>query len=228
MGKVVLFFDLFFTLITPKYISNFNENDVLNISIEEWESIAEDRELYVRRATGKVLDPHAIIDEIIIKGGFITSKEEKNQILELRINRMRSALRNIDSTILDTISCLRARGLKFCIVSNADTIDKIGWRDSPLSQLFDEAIFSCDIGAIKPQPDIYKVAMNKMVANPQNCYFIGDGGSNELYGAKLVGMKTVLSEHLLQRTDNEMAKLLEHSDYHIQVFSELLKIPFDE
>lgn len=226
MGNAVLFFDLFFTLITPEYSNNFKENDVLSISVEEWESIAEDRELYVRRATGKVLNPHEIIDKIMVKGDFITSVEEKNQVLELRINRMRSALQNIDRTILDTLSCLRARGLRLCIISNADTIDKMGWIDSPLSQLFDEAIFSCDIGAIKPQPDIYKAAMNKMDASPQNCYFIGDGGSGELYGAQLVGMKTVLSDHLVQRTDSERAKLLEHSDYHIKVFSELLEIPF--
>lgn len=31
---------------------------------------------------------------------------------------------------------------------------------------------------------------------PEGSIFISDGGSNELYGAKRVGMKTILNEYL--------------------------------
>ena len=46
---VVIFFDLFFTLITPKYNELRNENDVLKITKEEWELYAEENELYEKR-----------------------------------------------------------------------------------------------------------------------------------------------------------------------------------
>jgi hypothetical protein len=36
-----VFFDLFFTLVIPKYHLSENENDVLGLSVEEWESYAE-------------------------------------------------------------------------------------------------------------------------------------------------------------------------------------------
>ena len=49
----VIFFDLFFTLITPQYNDFRNENDVLGISKDEWEKYAEDGELYLERATGR-------------------------------------------------------------------------------------------------------------------------------------------------------------------------------
>ena len=49
----VVFFDLFHTLVTPKYSDLRNENDVLRITKVEWEKYAEDNELYVKRATGE-------------------------------------------------------------------------------------------------------------------------------------------------------------------------------
>jgi len=44
------FFDLFFTLIKPEYCPDMSENEVLGLSIEEWESYAEDKALYLERA----------------------------------------------------------------------------------------------------------------------------------------------------------------------------------
>lgn len=44
-----IFFDLFFTLIIPKYHLKKNENDVLGLSVEEWELYAENDMLYKRR-----------------------------------------------------------------------------------------------------------------------------------------------------------------------------------
>lgn len=49
----VVFFDLFYTLVTPKYNDLRNENDVLGITVEEWEMYAKDHELYINRAKGK-------------------------------------------------------------------------------------------------------------------------------------------------------------------------------
>ena len=43
------FFDLFFTLIKPEYCPDMSENEVLGLSIEEWESYAEDKALYLER-----------------------------------------------------------------------------------------------------------------------------------------------------------------------------------
>ena len=44
------FFDLFFTLIKPEYCPDMSENEVLGLSIEEWESYAEDK-AYRRRGS---------------------------------------------------------------------------------------------------------------------------------------------------------------------------------
>jgi len=58
-----VFFDLFFTLIDPKY-SEINEYDVVGISAMEWEKYAEDNALYCQRALSKVKTEKEIIDKI--------------------------------------------------------------------------------------------------------------------------------------------------------------------
>ncbi len=223
MSKTVLFFDLFFTLVRPVYSEQLNENDILNIPVDQWEAVAEDSQLYFRRATGIVKSLNKIIDEIVDCGNFSLTQEMKNKLLQLRVNRMKSALGNVDNVILDTLLELKEKNLELCIISNADEIDKLGWKDSPLFNIFNLAIFSCDVGVIKPNPLIYEIAMNKMNVEPQNSYFIGDGGSDELYGAKRVGMKTILTEYLLEREENKLIELLRYADYHIKDFCEIKK-----
>ena len=58
------FFDLFFTLIKPEYCPDMSENEVLGLSIEEWESYAEDKALYLERAGGFVTEESKIIEDI--------------------------------------------------------------------------------------------------------------------------------------------------------------------
>ena len=226
MSPSVLFFDLFHTLVLPRYNGSANEYGILGLSAEQWEAVAEDHDLYRRRATGKVNDPSAIIDEIIANGGWIVTDDQRNQLLALRMGRMRAALLHIDPPILHTLKTLRKNGLKLCLISNADSIDKMAFTESPLYPLFDDAIFSCDVGYMKPERDIYQIAMERMGALPRDCFFIGDGGSDELKGAKSAGMSTVLSGHLWKWDTQNLARLLPDADYHIRFFPALLELPF--
>ena len=52
----------------------------------------------------------------------------------------------------------------------------------------------------------------------------GDGGSDELIGAKKAGMKTVISVALLQKTKREQRELMASADVHIQQFDQLLEL----
>ena len=88
----VIFFDLFFTLVTPKYNDLRNENDVLKITKEEWEIHAEDNELYEKRAIGKEKIPIKIIESIIEKMGMKVSDCDKNEVLRLREERFKKSI----------------------------------------------------------------------------------------------------------------------------------------
>lgn len=58
---------------------------------------------------------------------------------------------------------------------------------------------------------------------PEESIFIGDGGSDELYGAKSIGMKTIFTEYLERKSSDKIEKIKLHADYHIKDFDELLR-----
>lgn len=216
-----IFFDLFFTLIYPEYLDE-NENDVIGITISEWEEYAENNELYNERARGKIKNEREIIDKIVNPMPYQITEIQKQKILEKREERIKKALFIVDKKILDTLRKIRMRGFKLGIISNADVIDIKYWNDSPLSELFDLALFSCDVGMIKPETEIYQLAMNKLEVTPEESIFVGDGGSNELYGAQSAGMKTIFSEYLDCKSVDQKELLKKYADFHINSFDEIL------
>ena len=107
------------------------------------------------------------------------------------------------------------------LISNADVIDCKYWNQSPLCQYFNDAVFSCRVELLKPDRQIYELAMQRLNVAPRQCLFIGDGGSNELCGAKSAGMKTVFSEMLETKTHEQRKNILKNADYHVSHIKEL-------
>ncbi|CUX67864.1 Alpha-D-glucose-1-phosphate phosphatase YihX [Clostridium sp. C105KSO15] len=221
MTKAV-FFDLFFTLIYPSY-SIGNEYDVLGISSSEWESYAENNILYDERAKGKIRNEREIIDRIVNIMPYKVTEEQKRKILLKREERMKRTLLSVDNNVLEILGRVREKGVKIGLISNADIIDIKYWNDSPLSSFFDSVIFSCDVGILKPETEIYQLAMKRLNVRPEESIFIGDGGSNELFGARRAGMKTIFSEYLDCKSKIQKEMIIKYSDYHIESFDDILK-----
>lgn len=217
----VIFFDLFFTLITPKYNDVRNEYDVLGVTCDQWEEYAEDAKIYRKRALGLVKEPIQIIDDIISSMNIAVDEEAKREILYLREERMKQALLQVDETILEVLTVLKKNGIKLCLISNLDVIDSKHWLESPLSQLLDDWVFSHQVGFLKPEPDIYKIALDRMNAKPDECVLVGDGGSDELKGAKEQGIHTILSDYLLKRNEIDLKNIMKHAEFTISDFTML-------
>lgn len=58
--------------------------------------------------------------------------------------------------------------------------------------MVDVVAFSCELGVRKPDPEIYLAATRRLNVQPDECVFVGDGGSNELYGAHELGMAATM------------------------------------
>ena len=223
MNKInTIYFDLFFTLVNPIYKGEKNENDVLGILESEWEKVAEDENLYFRRGVGLVIDPKEIINEIINNLGVNVNEKKRDEILALRIERFKNTLIKVDNEIIETLIKIREKGLKLCLISNADKIDILYWKDSPLAKLFDEVIFSCEVGVLKPDKRIYEIALERMNAEASKGIFIGDGGSDELLGAKSIGLNTIMASHFLERDAHRHEEIKKNADYHVKTFSDIL------
>lgn len=151
------------------------------------------------------------------------SDNQIKEILELRKKRFQKSLINVDCKIIDVLSDIKKSGKRLCLISNADVIDVMYWKQSPLNNLFDDAVFSYKVGYVKPQSEIYHIGLDKMNISPEKSVFIGDGGSDELRGAKKLGMKTILSAHFLEKERRDQ-HIINFADYYIKDFRQIVEI----
>jgi putative hydrolase of the HAD superfamily len=101
------------------------------------------------------------------------------------------ALTAVSAQTLAVLDRLRAEGRPLALVSNATAETAEAWPHCPLAERFDTAVFSCTVRLVKPDPQIYRLAAERLGVRPADCVFVGDGADGELAGAAGVGM-TVL------------------------------------
>lgn len=65
-------------------------------------------------------------------------------------------------------------------------IDRIGLRNE-----FDLIIVSEEVGIKKPNPQIFKMALERLQVHPEECIYVGDHPKNDIEGAGQAGMKTI-------------------------------------
>jgi putative hydrolase of the HAD superfamily len=87
---------------------------------------------------------------------------------------------------------LRERRMPTALISMCAPDTPTLWRASPLAGLIDVEVFSCEVGARKPEPEIYLAATERLHVEPNACLYVGDGAYAELTGASSVGMYAVL------------------------------------
>ncbi len=93
---------------------------------------------------------------------------------------------------LETLRELRSRGHKIGLISDCPVEVPVLWPQTPFASLIDVPIFSCVAGLKKPDPRIYLLTCERLRVGPNECLYVGDGGSRELSGAAAVGMHPVL------------------------------------
>lgn len=119
----------------------------------------------------------------------ITVQQEMIEYLEEeRIEGKAKSFSEIKSEILSVLKNCRKMGLKVGLISNCTSEDVTAWESSPLPAYFDDVIFSFQVRLSKPDTAIYHLGCERLKVEPENCLFIGDGGSNELYGAAEAGL----------------------------------------
>ncbi len=94
--------------------------------------------------------------------------------------------------VYDVLVALSAQ-YKTAIISDAQwlyaepEIAKLG-----LDQFFEVRILSSRFGFKKPDPRLFRAAMEKIGVSPEDCIYVGDNPCKDMGGAKRVGMKFIL------------------------------------
>ena len=79
----------------------------------------------------------------------------------------------------DIIAALKSRGQKVYILSNVSRRLTGTYKNVvPAPELFDGALFSGEVLALKPQPIIYQMFFERFGLNPSECFFIDDAEAN--------------------------------------------------
>jgi len=111
---------------------------------------------------------------------------------------------------VEILKQIKSDGYKTALISDCSGEIPRVWGNTPFAPLFDVTVFSCQAGVKKPDPRIYLMATDQLEVSPQDCLYIGDGSSQELTGAKEVGMHPVLIRvpdesvdmHFIDREEN--------------------------
>ena len=194
MKYKAVIFDLFGTLVPSLSLEEYRNAmsqiaSVLSVSPEDlfslWMSTACQREIgefstkednfeYICRELKVCID-----NEKIKRAAQISSMFTKN-LLEPRRNA------------IEVINEIKLKGYKTGLITNCASDVPAFWENTHLSPLFDVTLFSCVVGLAKPDPVIYRLILERLNVEPNDCLYIGDGSSHELEGASEVGMEVVL------------------------------------
>ena len=190
MIKAVVF-DMFETLVTlfvgRTYFSEDIAKDVGFADIEnyrkEWHLIEHDRSI------GKLTIEEGLTQ--VFKKIGIYSEEKVLTIVNNRLAALKDTFDAIPEETFQLLNELKSRGIKIGLITNTFSDERDMIKDSRLFPYFDVALISYEQGICKPASEIYQRMIERLEVTPEECLYVGDGGSRELYGARDAGMKAI-------------------------------------
>ncbi len=212
MIKAVIF-DMYETLIThfrtPLYFGDQMAQDA-GIPVGDfrrvWDPTSDDRTL------GKMTFEEALKKTLAENGRY--SKELFDAMVEKRLETKRDCFRRMDGDIIPMLGALGVRNIGIGLISNCFSEEVPIIKDSVLYRFFDAACFSYEEGIKKPDKEIYLRCLDRLLVEPHECAYVGDGGSGELEAARDIGMPTYQAVWYL---DDRLDQVARRKDGFIQL-----------
>lgn len=216
-----VFFDLFHTLVdvarAPGAKGAYTA-DILGVDRKTWNEVCFSGHHDVCRPTEHIDVIRTLAHQIDPS----IPERRISEAAQVRQQRFDHALVNVEKDIVAALSRLKKNGYFLTLISNASTGEVAAWNRSPLAPLFDVALFSCDCGYRKPQPEIYRLALEKSGVTPEQALFVGDGGSDEHQGAQAAGIDNVLVTHYIAKRKNNLEERRAFAKWEIAAVPELV------
>lgn len=195
--KAVLF-DLFHTLASvppPGIAGEIPISQILGVPGDQWHRLYYDDDV-LGRCLGHICDDVEVMRRVTHAIDPTVHEDKILAAVQSRRRRFEMGLTGIEQKMLEAIDSLRAAGIRTALVSDAGADDVDAWENSPLKSRFDATVFSYKLGFRKPDPRIYKHALDAIGVSSSEALFVGDGGSDEHRGARAVGMQAVIVTRL--------------------------------
>jgi putative hydrolase of the HAD superfamily len=190
-------FDLFRTLVSPEanfpraYLRTKRMAEGLGLDLKPFDRWW--RETQNERIRARVPTVAERIRDYCSSHGSVRSEEAIDLALFHADQYHDEAILNPPAGVLRTLNELRRRHIRVGILSNTDEHEIRMWAGSPLSRLADAVALSVDTGWAKPEPEAFQSILHLLGdLPPSRTMYVGDGGSDELAGARVLGFRPVV------------------------------------
>jgi putative hydrolase of the HAD superfamily len=166
-----------------------------------------DRTFYVR-AAGRYGPPMEALRRVAYAVGGRPGLGQLSEAAMARVDAVRADT-VLRPEAVPVLAGLRALGVPTVLVSDCWYELPAFLPKLPVGPLLDACVYSVDVGHCKPHPAMYLEACRRLRIDPDECLYVGDGGSRELSGARAVGMTAIrlaapdLGNHLVFHPDGE-------------------------
>ena len=146
------------------------------------------RDSFDIRARGGAGDMSATMRWLAARCGIDPSDADIERACAVRLSS-ELAFMTPRAATLGVLAALRAGGISVGVLSDCTHELPIHWPALPYAPFVDAAVFSVETGRRKPDPAMYGEICTRLHAAPTDCLYVGDGGSNELTGARAAGLR---------------------------------------
>jgi putative hydrolase of the HAD superfamily len=92
----------------------------------------------------------------------------------------------------DTLAALRGRGYRLAVVSNFDSRLPDVLAALGIGELFDDITFATAHGLAKPDPELFRVPLQRLDLAPEAVVHVGDHMEEDVAGSRAVGLRPIL------------------------------------
>ena len=132
--------------------------------------------------------------------------ERISEAIEKRHAFKSESLQKVEYRIVSLLRELKERGYKVALISNCFLEEAEAIRTSVLATCFDVMMLSCEQGVQKPEREIFERCLTELAVAPEECLYVGDGGSFELETARAFGMQTLQAGWFVKNQQEDWKK----------------------
>jgi len=190
-------FDLFGTLVPSASMEKRDAishelADILGVDRQAFAEIV--RSTFDERMRGEIGDLRQTYSTLSARLGGSPDLDRVDEAITRRLEFSHELLGVRDAE--PVLSRLRRDGYLLGIVTDCSVETPEVWPAAWLCEAVDAVSFSCVLGTRKPHERNYLSVTEELGVDASSCVYVGDGGSQELSGARALGMRPILLSDL--------------------------------